>query len=55
MQVKILMWALCNTHSDFQWKDCYTRMLRMALNLTCQHYPTNEELYQELPKVTEKT
>ena len=33
---------------------CYTRMLRMALNITWQSHTTNEVLYGNLPKVTAK-
>ena len=31
---------------------CYTRMLRMSLNVSWKQKLTNEQLYQELPKVT---
>ena len=33
---------------------CYTRMLRMSLGVSWKQKLTNEELYQELPKVTNK-
>ncbi|MCH2405858.1 MAG: hypothetical protein MK200_06655 [Nitrosopumilus sp.] len=33
---------------------CYTRMLRMALNIPWQQHPTNEMLYGNLPKVSDK-
>ena len=33
---------------------CYTRMLRMALNISWRQKLTNEQLYQELPQVTSK-
>ena len=33
---------------------CYTRMLRMCLGVSWMQKLTNEELYRELPKVTEK-
>lgn len=33
---------------------CYTRMLQKALNVSWKAYLTNEELYQDLPRVTEK-
>ena len=32
----------------------YTRMLRMALNVSWKQHITNEELYGDLPKVTSK-
>ena len=32
----------------------YTRMLRMAVNVTWEAHLTNDELYQELPRVSEK-
>ena len=32
----------------------YTRMLRMALNVSWKQHITNEELYGDLPKVTAK-
>ena len=37
-----------------QIDGCYTRMLRMALNVTWKDHWTNIQLYQELPKVSEK-
>ena len=33
---------------------CYTRMLRMALNVSWQQHITNKDLYGELPKVTSR-
>ena len=33
---------------------CYTRMLRMSLGISWRQKLTNEQLYQELPKVTSK-
>ena len=33
---------------------CYTKMLRMAVNVTWQQKLTNKELYQDLPKVSDK-
>ena len=33
---------------------CYTRMLRMALNVSWKQRLTNEELYGKLPKVSSK-
>ena len=37
-----------------QIDGCYTRMLRMALNISWRSHPTHEQLYGELPKVSEK-
>ena len=33
---------------------CYTRMLRMSLGISWKQKLTNEQLYQDLPKVTNK-
>ena len=33
---------------------CYTRMLRMVLNISCRQHITNKELYGELPKPSER-
>ena len=33
---------------------CYTRMLRMALNVSWRQHLTNEELYGNLPKISDK-
>ena len=33
---------------------CYTRMLRAALNISWRAHTTNEELYGDLPKITDK-
>ena len=37
-----------------QLDGCYTRMLRMALNVSWKSHLTNEQLYGELPKVSMK-
>ena len=37
-----------------QLDGCYTRMLRMALNISWKSHPTHEQLYGELPKVSKK-
>ena len=33
---------------------CYTRMLRMAMNVTWKQHSTNDQLYQNLPRVSQK-
>ena len=33
---------------------CYTRMLRTAFNISWREHLTNDELYQSIPKVTDK-
>ena len=33
---------------------CYTRMLRVIFNISWQQHITNEELYDDLPKITDK-
>ena len=35
-----------------QYDGCYTRILRMAVNVSWKSHLTNEQLYQELPKVS---
>ena len=42
--------------SDLQSKidGCYTKMLRRVLNMRWQDHPTNENLYQDLPKLSQK-
>ena len=37
-----------------QLDGCYTRMLRMALNVSWKNHLKNNELYRELPKVSTK-
>ena len=37
-----------------QLDGCYTRMLRMALNVSWKQHLTNQELYQNLPNVSVK-
>ena len=37
-----------------QLDGCYTRMLRMAMNVTWKQHLTNEQLYQDLPRVSQK-
>ena len=37
-----------------QLDGCYTRMLRMVLNVSWKSHMTNVELYKEIPKVTSK-
>ena len=37
-----------------QLDGCYTRMLRMAVNVSWKSHLTNEQLYMELPKVSTK-
>ena len=33
---------------------CYTRMLRMVLNISWRQHITNKELYGELPKLSDR-
>ena len=33
---------------------CYTRMLRAAFNISWREHLTNDDLYQDIPRVTEK-
>ena len=33
---------------------CYTRLLRRALNIRWQDHPTNQMVYQDLPKLSDK-
>ena len=37
-----------------QLDGCYTRMLRMAMNVTWKQHLTNEQLYQDLPRVSKR-
>ena len=46
-------WTLRETLKK-QLDGCYTRMLRMSLNVSWQSRTTEAELYQGLPKVTSK-
>ena len=46
-------WTLTNT-MEKQLNGCYTRMLRMALNVSYKDHLTNIELYGDLPPVTSK-
>ena len=44
-------WTLTST-MEKQLNGCYTRMLRMALNISYKDHMTNKELYGELPQVS---
>ena len=46
-------WTLTNT-MEKQLNGCYTRMLRMAFNVSYKDRLTNIELYGDLPQVTSK-
>ena len=46
-------WTLTNT-MEKQLNGCYTRMLRMAFNVSYKDHLTNAELYGDLPQVTSK-
>ena len=46
-------WTLTKKLTE-QLDGCYTRMLRMALNISWKCHLTNEQLYGELPKVSTK-
>ena len=46
-------WTLTHT-MEKQLNGCYTRMLRMAMNINYKDHVTNEELYGNLPQVTSK-
>ena len=46
-------WTLTKKFTK-QLDGCYTRMLRMALNVSWKSHLTNEQLYGELPKVSTK-
>ena len=46
-------WTLTNT-MEKQLNGCYTRMLRMAFNVSYKDHLTNVELYGDLPQVTSK-
>ena len=46
-------WTLTKTLTK-QLDGCYTRMLRMALNVSWKDHLTNEKLYGDLPKVSTK-
>ena len=46
-------WTLTNT-MEKQLNGCYTRMLRMAFNVSYKDHLTNKELYGDLPQVTSK-
>ena len=46
-------WTLTNT-MEKQLNGCYTRMLRMAFNVSYKEHMTNVELYGDLPPVTSK-
>lgn len=46
-------WTLTKS-LEKQLNGCYTRMLRMSLNISWKRKLTNEQLYQELPLVTNK-
>ena len=46
-------WTLTKT-LEKQLNGCYTRMLRMAFNVSYKDHMTNEELYGDLPPVSRK-
>ena len=46
-------WTL-TSQQEARLDGCYTRMLRMALNVTCRDHIRNDILYGELPKVSKK-
>ena len=46
-------WTLTKTLEN-QLNGCYTRMLRMALNISYKVHMTNVELYRDLPPVSRK-
>ena len=46
-------WTLTQT-MEKQLNGCYTRMLRMAFNISYKDHVTNEDLYGNLPQVTSK-
>ena len=46
-------WTLTKTLQK-QLDGCYTRMLRMALNISWKQKLTNEQLYQDLPPISSK-
>ena len=46
-------WTLTNT-MEKQIDGCYTRMLRLAMNVNWKDHVTNEELYGDLSSVTRK-
>ena len=46
-------WTL-DTRLTRMLNGCYTRMLRMALNVSWKQHLTNQELYGSLPKLTSK-
>ena len=46
-------WSLTN-QMEKRLDGVYTRMLRMAMNVSWKQHMTNEELYGDLPKVTTK-
>ena len=46
-------WTLTKS-LEKQLNGCYTRMLRMAMNVSWKSHFTNEQLYQELPPVSTK-
>ena len=46
-------WTLTK-NLERQLDGCYTRMLRMALNISWKRHLTNRELYRGLPTVPEK-
>ena len=46
-------WTLTK-QSEKSLNGTYTRMLRMALNVSWKNHMTNQELYGDLPKVSEK-
>merc|ERR1711867_237609 len=46
-------WTLTET-MEKQIDGCYTRMLRLAMNVNWKDHVTNEELYGDLPSVTRK-
>jgi len=46
-------WTL-SARDESRLDGCYTRMLRMAMNITCMDKTTNEDLYGNLPRISNK-
>ncbi len=49
----IVVWTLTEKLTK-QIDGCYTRLLRTALGITWDQFLTNEELYGNLPKLSDK-
>ena len=46
-------WTLITKEEEHRLDSCYTRLLRHALGISWRDHVTNEELYGDLPKISD--